>query len=585
MDYSKKIALYGSLLIFLFMGGCGKNNQREKEWIPTSPASLTNSVVITDSLPEKVTEIDSIYLDKSTDGRTYEINEKKVEIDGKIFLEEDNSVYILAEELTSLLPNISVECDGATCVISCPTYFFDSNALLCVLVKCIFPENGASEIVKSYYYTNGNLYNVTSTSDIYMLKQKEDIYVPLEYLARLYECEFTYDSKTHSFTISGGKISCENINNTVYTPIYPKVSGGYVWTSAGTYRPSNEVLDATQNKNFTSTSLENAIPVIGGEKLKVTCYSSWMPEVATMVYMDDSNKVISLIATSKSTYMKDSIITVPEKATKLLLSLYTNQQYAFYREVTLRGADLSTVSEDEYKDSMLKVLQENREISLENNIGSYKFDKGYLSFVVDDLRPDIDKIADIFEEYDIPLCIAAPDAMLNVGIEGNKSHYDTCVQVVSNGGEILGHNGLVITEDNVDDMDAMFEEFFGRRYYLEEYGFDVKGIILAGGSGQIRGDARTDLYTRTYYQYSDLYGEECYGEPYFHPRTWVNHILDNYEEYISQVANEKKWSVIYFHDLSEVNEEQLRAMLNCVASYNTSELEVVTYSEIYEIAN
>ena len=506
-------------------------------------------------------------------------------IDGKVFLEENDTVYVRAEELTSLLPNISVEYDETKCVISCPTYFFDSNALLCVQVKCIFQENEACEIVKSYYYTNGNLYNVKSTSDSCVLRQTEDVYVPLELIAELYGFDFAYDSTTHSFIISGGKISCEIVDNTVYIPVYPRVSGGHVWTSAGTYRPSNEVLDATQKNNFSSTSLENAIPVTGGEKLKVTCYSSWIPEVATMIYMDDANKVISLLATSESTYMKDSIITVPEKATKLLLSLYTNQQYAFYREATLRGADLSTVSEDEYKDSMLKVLQENREISVESNIGSYKLDKGYLSFVVDDLRPDIDKIADIFEEYDIPLCIAAPDAMLNVGLEGKKSHYDTCVQVVSNGGEILAHNGLVITEDNADDMDAMFEEFFGRRYYLEEYGFDVKGIILAGGSGQILGDIRTDLYARTYYQYSDLYGEEQYGEPYYHPRTWVEHILNNYEEYIKQVVNYNKWSVIYFHDLNEVSEERLRAILNCVASYDASELEVVTYSEIYEIAN
>lgn len=571
--------------IVLSIAGCGKN-EGAKSWTQGAHfrevgAEEINANNETDKTEDaEMTELNCPF---EADGRTYKVRERKVEIDGEVFLEENNAVYIKAEKLLSLVPYVSVECNEADCTISCPTYFFDENALLCVRIKCIFQEHGDSEIVKSYYYTNGNVYDVKSTVDELLLKQKEDLYVPLECLAYLYGFDYTYDNLNHSFIVSGGNISCENVENTVYTPIYPIVSGGYVWTSGGTYSSVSEVLDATQKNSFTSTSLENAIPVTGGEKLKITCYSSWMPEVATMVYMDDSNKVISLLATSKSTYMKDSIITVPEKATKLLLSLYTNQDYAFYREVSFNGADLSKIDEDEYWGAMYAILEENKEKSIKNNAYSYSFQKGYLSFVIDDLRPDIGKIVSIFDEYNIPVCIAAPNVLLYSETQGEKSRYETCVQVVQNGGEILAHNDAVITEENAENADIMFAQFFERWFCLWEYGFEVNGIITSGGSGYLDGDSRTDLFARTYYKYSDLYGEKGYGEPYYHPRTWVTHILDSYEKFIQQTVSTKSWRVIYFHDLNEISEDQIRAILNEVKSYDMSQLEVVKYSQIYSM--
>lgn len=527
--------------------------------------------------------IEKDYLSKSADGKTYEFCKENIRIDGEVFLEENSVVYIMAEKLSSLVPNISVEYDDVTCTISCPTYFFDENALLCVQIECIFQENVGSSIIKSYYYTNGNIYNVKSFLADCALKKNGCLYIPFGFLMCLYGVDYSYDSSNHSFSVSGGNISCQNEKNIVYVPIYPKVCGGYVWTSAGTYRPATEVLDEIQSGNFTSTSLENAISVTGGEKLKVTCYSSWMPEVATMVFMNDSNEVVSLFATSKSTYMKDSIITVPEKATKLLLTLYTNQEYAFYRQVSFEGPDLSKVSYDEYKDSMYAVLEQNKEKSIKERVKNYSFQKGYISFVIDDLRPDVGRIVDIFEEYGIPVCIAAPNMLLYSETYGEKSRYEICSQVVRNGGEILAHNDTVITEKNVDDMDIMFTHFFERSFCLREYGFEVNGIITAGGTGYLDGDFKTDLFVRTYYKYSDRYGEEKYGEPYYHPRILISHILDNYEKMLCDTAENKDWRILYFHDLSEISEEKLREILGAVKAFDEKQLEVVNYSHIYEM--
>ena len=91
------------------------------------------------------------------------------------------------------------------------------------------------------------------------------------------------------------------------------------------------------------------------------------------------------------------------------------------------------------------------------------------------------------------------------------------------------------------------------------------------------------MFARTYYKYSDLYGEKGYGEPYYHPRIWISHILNSYEEFFQETVSTKSWRVIYFHDLNEISEDQLRAILNVVKSYDTNQLEVVNYSQIYSM--
>ena len=57
----------------------------------------------------------------------------------------------------------------------------------------------------------------------------------------------------------------------------------------------------------------------------------------------------------------------------------------------------------------------------------------------------------------------------------------------------------------------------------------------------------------------------------------------NYKQFIQQTVNTKTWRVIYFHGLNEISEEQLRAILSTVKSYDVSQLEAVNYSQIYNM--
>jgi len=138
----------------------------------------------------------------------------------------------------------------------------------------------------------------------------------------------------------------------------------------------------------------------------------------------------------------------------------------------------------------------------------------------------------------------------------------------------------VLTEEKLTDAGIMEKHFVKNKYYLEQMGFDVDGIILAGGSGQVVGSKESDLWSRNFYLYSDLYGEESKGEPYYHRRFWLGNCLDDYERIINEAIAQKKWISLYFHDLKEVNEEKLREILEYVTSVSDG-LEVVTYETVY----
>lgn len=91
----------------------------------------------------------------------------------------------------------------------------------------------------------------------------------------------------------------------------------------------------------------------------------------------------------------------------------------------------------QYENIQLK----NKVFKLESrNPFAYKtFDKGYVTFVFDDGRHDVDLVASIFAEFGFPLCLAIPPVELTRvtnGINGStKTVKDVCNEVVANGGE------------------------------------------------------------------------------------------------------------------------------------------------------
>lgn len=436
-------------------------------------------------------------------------------------------------------------------VYEAATSFFDENGLLCVGLKAVGKRDSELfETEKTYYLPNATIY-------------RENELVSKEGLKVLFQ----------------GHVVKEKHKTNVYEPIVYETIGKHVWTTGGRLVETEELLGADQATKFVCTPEDGYIPVKEGEILRMTYHFSWFSQVGGIVFLDEQNHVVQAYSFGATTKMKTQEIQVPKNAVKMHLSMYVNQTYRIERKTELVGADLSTITEETYVEQSMRKMQE----LSKSTAGGYSLDKAYITFVLDDCRPDMDRVADIFQEYEIPLCIAAVhENLLFPASRGEETRQQVCERVVAAGGEVLAHDGEVITQETLRDYCELTEQFYEDKWVLEQKGFDVNGIVLAGGSGQIIGHPVTDTFAKTFYQYSDLYGNEDAGEPYYHRRIWLGNCHESYKGIIENAVKEKTWLVLYFHDLNEVNAEKLREILAFVSALDEKEAETVTYKTLYD---
>ena len=531
----KKFFMQVVILYCMLLGGC-PNRESVQPWevdkyltlSPTSKAEKctpTPTLLPDESTPPPTTAMQNIVAEPSERPTEFDLSDL-----GIIPYSEKNGEVIY---------------EASTC-------FYDNNGLLCVALKATYQEKNEECILeKSYFLSDGTLYKATERL--------------------LYQ---------DAFQIFKEKIISEQYETVAYEPIVFKTISGYIWTKDGCLIEASELLGEEYGSQFSCTAKEDYIPVTAGEKIKLNFYFSWFSDIAGILFLDDENKLISSYSFNSSTTVKDQFIKVPEGARKMYFTLFNNQEYRLEREVSLIGADLKNISEEEYQTRSNEVLSEQKK----QIVKGYVLEKAYITFVLDDCRPDMDKIADIFVEQNVPLCIAAVYENLPFSAsQGNETRLKVCERVVAAGGEVLAHDGEVITEDLLSDYNRLVKHFYEDKWVLEQLGFDVNGIILAGGSGQVVGHETTDVWARANYMYSDLYGEQKYGEPYYHRRFWLANCQDNYQQLISEAIQEKEWVVLYLHDLKEVNAEKLQEILQYITSLDGEEIEVVTYKELYDM--
>ena len=219
------------------------------------------------------------------------------------------------------------------------------------------------------------------------------------------------------------------------------------------------------------------------------------------------------------------------------------------------------------------------------------FDDGYVSFVFDDLRHDIDKIAAIFEEYEYPLCIAAIPAALSFTADGlteengsfqpNMMMRDVCTQVEENGGEIMTHNISVITNTTQENENFLYNYYILAKQVLEGEGYTIRGIIRAGGEGQIDRSSITEAWAYGNYDYSDF----GYTPQHQLDRITLNQEVTYIKTHIDRAKENHTWIRFMGHDFEYGNgfsfkdENDLREILD-YCQYK--EINVVTYAYMYD---
>lgn len=205
-------------------------------------------------------------------------------------------------------------------------------------------------------------------------------------------------------------------------------------------------------------------------------------------------------------------------------------------------------------------------------------DKGYITLIFDDNKASLPDFYNIITgEYNFPMCAAVPSSTLG-------SNNAVLHEIQNHGGEILSHT-VGFTPLNFSMTWNEIDYQLGQSYRdLSADGFNINGIILAGGSTQDQSiEFRTQIepFTSKYYLYSDKYGAST---QYWKQRNWFSgRTVDELKSIIDTHIKNKTWEVIYAHDFNECSEETLRATLDYLKEKQTQGLvDVVTYKFVHE---
>ena len=362
-------------------------------------------------------------------------------------------------------------------------------------------------------------------------------------------------------------------NNTDNDFTSSKWVAGYAWTHTGQFKKleeGEELFGHERRLCISALSPEFPVNVMPGETWHIrTHLGLGMSDLSPIVILDDNDNLV-WEQENRSTPEEGIYIQIPENGSKLYVTYLNGQKYLLEKVVPAKE------SAHETEAALMSMLLNRRSVS-EN----MKDDKAYLAFVVDDTRNDIDQFADIFEEYKQPLCVAAiPECLKNCSSNGQETILDVCKRITANGGEILSHSELPITPDNLTDINVLTKQFAWNRAALEAEGFDINGIMLAGGAGSADADKSiTGAWAKLFYAYSDDYGTE---EPYSHKRIFIKGLpTEEIIRRIDRAVQNKEFLVLAWHDAQEAGIEKIREILEYIKEIPEENLKVTTYRDYY----
>lgn len=303
------------------------------------------------------------------------------------------------------------------------------------------------------------------------------------------------------------------------------------------------------------------------------------------------------LGTENATYNDSNDNAIVFEITSDITKIIINGQFSTQRVKLFKYAtvDVSDLYDDVHTPTNEDIILHNRELErvqfdgLYNKFDFSPFDKGYVTFIVDDGRPDIYKSKNIFSSKNAPLCVAIPPSTLSTMSTSTKSVKDICNDIVSAGGEVLAHGLTPITLENFGE-EILKEVFRNTKLELENNGFHTRGIIGIGGSNAIKVSdypftygKQMDKWCRYYYDYSDAYG---LTKNYSKARVSLSTALQSGVDSVKQmIADNNGWICFYYHavDSSTVETNVTTSVLNELLDYcNTNNYAIVTPSYIYD---
>ena len=385
----------------------------------------------------------------------------------------------------------------------------------------------------------------------------------------------------------------------VYQQIFPEFTANKVWTSEGKFIQNVDTNEDGSFVSYGATAPNQYIPVKEGEKYFIKTYgvgtiANQMVTYTPVLFLDENNqKVADMLTNTFEKSKEGQVITVPKGATRMHLTNYNSSKFTLQRVLYLSDQEFSTLPSVCHKNTLEEEISTKYNEYVKDRIIYKNMDQAYITFVNDDTRAPLDQFADIFIAKKIPLVLATvPELLIENASSQKQTRLQVARRVAKAGGEIMAHYNETLTEEKISDYNKLYSVFVSTKQLLNHYNFDVNGIILSGGNGQIVGDQRSEKWVSSLYSYSDLYGTEykkdeiSFDSVYYHERKSLRGYKNNIKQ-IKQVIDkgikEKNWTVFYFHDDSEIDTKTMEAVLDYVnQKCKSGELEAVTYKEMYE---
>ena len=372
----------------------------------------------------------------------------------------------------------------------------------------------------------------------------------------------------------------------VYVPVYCEwVAPKYYDTSGNCVTATTEQMWSSDLKNVAiCTDPENKIKCTQGERwrfkvprLRVDALSAFMPSI--LVFDGEGGLVTSV---TDPTHEDDGwyYMTMPEGAEYLAI----NGQSPMSQSNFMQRLSIPVHRKTDVLDFVRASYNAMRRLPAPT---LNTLTKGYICIGTDDLRvSETGALHDMFTAENIPYYISAIPESLKFNIpygDGRTTNLAICRMCVEDGGEILVHNNEPITADNIDNYDKLYDYFVRTKEELEAYGFDVRGLILAGGTGAIQTDPRADRFASAFYEFTDRFGSTYpFGGT---DRTGLQYATTaELDQLVTDVCVNHKYKFVMTHTAETTAVENFEYLMEKLGDYTRgTDYEFVTPSQLYDI--
>lgn len=340
----------------------------------------------------------------------------------------------------------------------------------------------------------------------------------------------------------------------------------------------------TKYKHATYAVTENSYYFVSGNSLT---NASTYPLCA---FLDSNNNILGEFGTDPDKQYDDFLVKAPMTATQMIVNKsWTNVTILAKTGIASAKDEKNLASTRSYNldmaDSIIRMHKSNPFVFK-------SLDKGYVTFIFDDLCNDIDSVASLFEQYNSPVCLAAiPDNMNGIcsGLTATRGNFTVGMtkkavmeQVVTNGGEILAHNSApVITETNQYDYDFMYGYFCTAKQNLNNAGFYPRGIIRAGGTGAINRSTEIDRWLIGNYEYANMGTLPQYNWD----RVTIQQSQTDLKNAILAAKNNKTWLRFMCHSYNFDNSNTFTGeadLIELLEYCQTIGIDIVTVGHIFD---